>query len=110
MEPRPDGFATRTVGTVMADRSPALRRTPVHIDFKGEGVVRCTVAGVDLPEASVNVPAHVFPSHAMWGEAERGKVFFAYANLNAERPEDVAMERIEPGWAKTDGPLHFDAE
>lgn len=93
------------------DQSNVKRRTVVHIDafdhIDGERIALCTVAGVALPRASARVPLRLMPG-TMRHEADVGRVFFAYANLNAERPEDVGLERIERRWGET-GPLHFDS-
>lgn len=89
--------------------TPVLRRTVVHIDsIRADRVMVCTVSGVDLPVASVCVPMATMPG-TMQHEAAPGRVFFAYANLNATRSEDVGVERIERRWGVTDGPLHFEA-
>jgi hypothetical protein len=50
------------------------RRTIVYIDaidYDGERVVRCTVAGVALPEGCVSVPTRLMPG-TMAGEADVG--------------------------------------
>ncbi len=83
------------------------RRTPVHIDRRYYAGAACTVSGVNLPERSVYVGQEKFPE-GMWAEVEPGKVFFAYANLAAEHPEDVDVRDIEREWGNI-GPLHFEA-
>lgn len=93
------------------EKTPSVkRRTVVYIDsFDPSGqIAMCTVSGVDLPSGIVPVLVSAMPGD-MRLEAEPRRVFFAYANLNAERTEDVGVERIERRWGETDGPLHFEA-
>jgi hypothetical protein len=83
------------------------RRTVVHIDWIEAGRVGCSPAGVDLPAASTIIPLSDF-SVGMQVTAEPGKVFFATANLDADRMVDVDLRDIEEGWGRTDFPLHFE--
>lgn len=91
---------------------PRLHRTVVHVEGVENGVngpmARCTASGVDLPVGSGMVNVLSFPE-SMRDSIEHGRCFFARVNLDADMPSRVRIEDIEEGWAKTDGPLHFEA-
>lgn len=82
--------------------SDGWRRTVCHIDIVRRWTALVTVAGIDLPPASTSIDLADLPA-----DPAPGKVFFAWANLRAERPRDVGLRDIEPQWADT-GPLHFE--
>lgn len=90
-----------------------LHRTVVSVfsieDSVNGTIVRCTPAGVDLPEGSGTVNILSFPP-SMRDSISRGRCFFAKVNLDADTPSRVRIQDIEEGWGNTDGLLHFEAE
>lgn len=83
------------------------RRTVIHIDgIRGDGHVYCTVGGIALPPAALEMQISDFPE-SMRGEVMPGKVFFAQANLSAESADEIDLRDIEPEWGDPTFPLHF---